>query len=69
MYLVSKSEGELARQDSSFAPPLGPGIKDVSNVDRLEVWKTHFSDPSGAFCEFRCFDKDGNLIDICRMER
>jgi hypothetical protein len=69
MYLTSKSEGELPRQDCTFAPPLGPGMKDVSNVDRLEVWKTHFSDPSGALCEFRCFDKDGILFHTCRMER
>jgi hypothetical protein len=69
MYLVSKSEGELARQDCAFAPPLGPGVKDVSNVERLEVWGTHFSDPGGDFCEFRCFDKDGNLIHTYRVER
>ena len=64
MHLITKHQGDAARQAAVELPPFGPRMDSatVAKIESLEVWGSSFRDPGPDCCEFRGFDSTGTLI-------
>lgn len=68
-YLMSTHMGDTARELAQTAPPFGPGASQetVEKCEKVELHASSFSDPGGDWCEFRLFDKDGQMLERSRV--
>ena len=68
MYLIETLTEDVAKQ-ATMKKPSGPGFtkEEAEQADKMEIWGTHFADPSDDFCEFKLF-KDGEEFATERVE-
>lgn len=67
MHKYAEYTGRRARTEAGRERPFGVAVHD-QRIERLEIWATSFNDPGPEYCEFRCFDGDGNLIGTYRID-
>lgn len=66
MYKYAEWTGNAARAEAARPQPFGVNVRDP-RIDRVEVWATEFKDTGPDYCEFRCFDADGNRLGTYRL--